>query len=149
MSKTISFRGKIIPGTDAQKINLKTIKGKTGYKIKKFQIISTTPGGGNFEYIFQVYNKNHETETSVDFTDNSTLAVAYLRGSTGSQDDFFNTQTIIFDNAVFNQNIFIAGADGAGGTTACNFYLELETVKLSELESTQLTLKNMRAIASR
>jgi hypothetical protein len=149
MSKTISFRGKIIPGTDAQRLSLATIKGKTGYRIKKFQIISTTPGAGNFEYIFQVYKKNHETETSVDFTDSVTLAVAYQRDSTGSQANFFTTETIIFDNEVFNQDIFVAGADAAGGTTACNFYLELETVSLSDIEATQLTLKNLRAIASR
>ena len=52
MSKRkISYAGKINMGTQ-DKINLKTNNGKTGYKITKFQVISTTPGAtASVEYV--------------------------------------------------------------------------------------------------
>ena len=54
--KTISFRGKLnidVP----RRLKLSTIKGKIGYKITKFQIISTEPGQHDFELISKIYNR--------------------------------------------------------------------------------------------
>ena len=55
---------------------------------------------------------------------------------------------IVFDNEVFNQDIYINTA-ATTGTIPVNYHIELETVALSATESTQLTLKNLRTIASR
>ena len=61
------------------------------------------------------------------------------------------TDQVIFDNAVFNQDLFIYVTDtkGAAGAAQCNYYIELETMPLSDIESTKLTLQSLRNIASR
>ena len=150
MSKKISFRGSIIPGTDQQTIKLATKDGLTGYKIVKFQIMGSEPGAsgtGSYEYLCQVFIRSTTPQSTVDFTNGDLMAVAYLEGNASNQ--YADNQEIIFDNEVVNQDISISGVDVGGGTTPFNFYLELETVALSKTQSTQLTLKNLRRIASR
>jgi len=147
MSKKISFRDKIIPETDAHKIKLSTINGKTGYKINKFQIIPTVPGGNAaVEYVMQIYNKNTGTSNEVDFSNGNLLAVAYYEDNVSSHEGL--NQTIVFDNEIVNQDIFITCSDASGGTVPCNYFLELETIALTDLQATQLTLKNIRTITS-
>ena len=53
MSTKISYKCKLAIGLE-DRIRLKTIKGKIGYKITKFQILPTTPGSANFEYIAKI-----------------------------------------------------------------------------------------------
>ena len=132
------------------KINLKTLNGKTGYKITKFQLMSTTPGVNKYEYIGQIFKTNQagSITSTVDFTHGDLLAVTYLKGNSGANDAGFD-EIIIFDNEKFNQNIFINITDASGGTVACNYYIELETMSLSDIQTTQLTLQSLRNIASR
>ena len=151
MSKTISYKGRI-PMGEQERINLKTNKGKVGYKINQFAIISTTPGvaaGTGTELIGKIYNKSQEgaVSTVVDFTESDLLAVSYNKEGVAASDG--GTQVIIFDNAVFNQNIFVTMADASGNTIEANYYIELEIMSLSDIEATMLTLKSLRNIASR
>jgi hypothetical protein len=144
MSKIISYKGTLDIGTE-NRIRLKTIKGKIGYKINKFQIMSTTPGTNNVELIGQIFKTSQigSIGTSVQFTNADLLAaVFYDRASNRS------TQTIIFDNEKVNQDIFVNITDQSGNTIPANYYIELETMYLSDLESTQMTLKSLRTIAS-
>ena len=132
-----------------EKINLKTIKGKIGYKIIKFAIISTTPGvaaGTGTELIGKIYSKTQEgaVSTVVDFTENDLLAVSYNKEGVAASDG--GTQVIIFDNAVFNQNIFVTMTDASGNTIEANYYIELEVMNISDLEATYLTLQNIKSI---
>lgn len=148
MSRTISFRGKLAIG-EQDRISLKTNNGKTGYKITKFQILSTLPGAAaaNEEMIAQIYSKDQtgSISSTVDFTDADLLAVAYQETVVGAQEGL--TTTILFDNAKFNQDIFVNVTDASGGTTPVNYYIELETMKLSDLEATMLTLQSLRTIS--
>ena len=146
MSKTISYKG-TLPMGEQERIRLKTINGKTGYKITKFQIISTTPGGGNNEFIGKI-TKTEDTNigTSVQFTDSDLLAVAYLQDHSSSANSA--SEVIIFDNEVVNQDMFVNITDAGGETIPCNYYLELETMSLSDLETTKLTLQSVRQIIS-
>jgi hypothetical protein len=149
MSKKLSFRGQI-PPTQQEKINLATLNGKTGYRITKFQILSKTPGAvGVVEFVTKIYSRDQSgsIDANVEFTDGDLLAVAYYQDHTNT--DLISSTDIIFDNEVFNQNIFVTVSDASGGTQPCNYYIELETVALSDIQSTQLTLKNLRTIASR
>jgi|TARA_R110002012_G_C11252446_1_gene566916 hypothetical protein len=149
MSKTISFRGQLPIGTE-DRIKLSTIKGKTGYKINKFQIMSNSPGAtGSVELVCQIFNKSQEGSIGpiVNFTDSELLAVAYQQDHVDSA--YPASEVIVFDNAVFNQDIFISVDDAGSGTVPCNYYIELETMDLSEVETTMLTLKNLRTITSR
>jgi hypothetical protein len=148
MSKKLSFRGILDMGVQ-QKIKLSTIKGKRGYKITKFQVLSETPGNiAHVEFVAKIYAKAQTAfPATVDFSESDLLAALYYQDhtNTGTGDSV----TVIFDNNVFNQDIFIYCEDAGGSTAKCNYYIELETVELTELESTQLTLKSLRQIASR
>jgi hypothetical protein len=148
MSKKISYKGKLAIGLE-DRIRLKTIKGKVGYKITKFQIIGTAPGTSTFEYVAKI-TKTSQTgsiDSTVDFTNAELIAVCYYEDTSGSGGSG-NVNTVIFDNEVTNQDIFINITDPSGGTTPCNYYIELEAMSLNDLEATQLTLKNIRTITS-
>ena len=144
MSKTISYKG-TLPMGEEDRISLATIRGKVGYKITKFQIISTTPGAANVEYIGKITKvKDTNIGPTVNFTNKNLLAVAQSKIPAGSSTDGF-TESIIFQN-IINQDIFVNITDAGGGTVPCNYYFELETMELSDLETTMLTLKNIRTI---
>ena len=147
MSKKLSYRGQL-PIGEEERIRLATIKGKVGYKISKFQLISTTPGSANYEYVGKITKvKDPNIGPTVKFTDADLLAVVYYKGNLSSNESA-TTDTIIFDNEKFNQDIFVNITDAGGGTVECNYYIELETMDLSDLETTMLTLKNIRTITS-
>jgi hypothetical protein len=145
MSKKLSYRGKLDIGTE-QRITLRTMKGKVGYKITKFQLVSNTPGIGVQEFVGKITKiKDPNIGATVDFTDSNLMACAVQ--STHSS-NLLLTETVIFDNEITNQDIFVNITDAAGGTVQCNYFIELETMELSDVESTQLTLKSLRTIAS-
>ena len=142
MSKTVSFRGRLDINTQ-EKINLKTINGKTGYKIVKFDIISETPGTNNIELIGQIYKKEAASVVSaVQFDDSNLLAVAFHVTQYGP------TQATIFDNQVVNQNVFVTMTDQSGNTVPGNYYIEFEAMSLSDIEATRATLQSIRDITS-
>ena len=148
MSKTISFKGQLAMGTQ-DIINLKTNNGKTGYKVTKFQIISSTPGTtGSVEFVAKIFDKDQSAAISpvVNFTDSNLIACAFYQDRANASS---NTETIIFDNRSFNQNIFVTIDDAEGGTIPCNYYIELETMPLTDLETTKLTLQSIRQVLSR
>jgi len=146
MSKTLSYRGKL-PIGEQQRIKLSTLNGKTGYKITKFEVIPGRPGQDSVELIGQIYKTNAAANitTTVDFTNNDLLAFAYY------EDNAANTTPAsinrIFDNEKFNQDIFVNITDASGGTDPANYYIELEAMALSDLESTYLTLQSLRSIS--
>ena len=146
MSKRISYKGQI-PTGEQEKINLKTLNGKRGYKINKFKIISSAPGAtANDELVMKIrLTEDSSIGPTINFTDSDLLAAAYYQDDTGGVS---GSETIIFDNKVFNQDIFVTCADAAGGTKPGNYYIELEVMNLSDIEATMLTLQNLRTIAS-
>ena len=144
MSKIKSFRGKIADdGIDT--ISLHTNNGSTGYRITKLQIMPETPGTVNSEQMIKIYSVPQTTATAtVDFNDQTLLAVAYIENH---QDRNYNglPQVIIFDNTIFNQDIYVTHAN-ADGTDASNYYIELEQIKLDLNQNTVATLKDIRNI---
>ena len=148
MSKIITFKGKI-PMGEQEKVKLSTLKGKVGYRINKFMILSTAPGGTQHaEVVAKLFKTDQSSSINaeVDFTDNDLLAAVYY------QDD--NTQAnvssvdIILDQVIFNQDVFITMQDADGKTQPFNYYLELEAMAISDLEATYLTLQNIRDLTS-
>ena len=137
-----SFRGKLAD-SDSNRIRLSTNNGLTGYKIAKFQIMGITENQtseGSCK-IFTVLQDEVTTPTvNVNF-DNPTLLAAALYGDSSASPGNAEA-TIIFDNMIFNQDIFIAWKDGFANSI--NYYIELEQVKLSKDEATVATLKDMR-----
>ena len=148
MSKKLSFKGTLNIGTE-DKISLKTIKGKIGYKITKLQAISTKPGTVDHdEVLMQVFSKSQigSIGNEVQFTNSELLAVCFYEDNDNPA--YMASNLIIFDNQPFNQDIFISATDVGGGTKPVNYYIEIETMELNDLQATQLTLKNLRTITS-
>ena len=81
----------------------------------------------------------------MDLTDNSIIGVSlYTATSTTAP----SSLTTIMDVEVVNQDIFVSHTANSG-SASINYYIELETIDLSDSESTQITLKNLRTVASR
>jgi len=147
MKPKLSFRGNLPDGLK-EKIHISTKNGKTGYKITKFQIIGDEPGTDDCELLSKVYSKDPGStlNAEVNFTEPDLLAIAFFKDRNDTTYQSGNTH-IIFDNEVFNQDIYISGKDVTGNANSTNYYIELERVALSESQATQLTLKSLRSIA--
>jgi hypothetical protein len=141
-----TFRGKIAMGAQ-DKMSLHTNNGSTGYRIRKFQILSSTPGTtSSVEYVFKIYTISQTTiDAVVDLSDPTLLAVAYYQDRANAS----SASTImVFDNMVFNQDIFITAEDADSNTLAGNYYIELEQLRLDGNENTVATLKDIRNVAA-
>jgi hypothetical protein len=148
MSKTITFRGQLDSG-GMDEINLKTNTGKKGYKITKFETMPDTPGTNQTESIVKIYNKTQSSvDALIDFTESDLMAARFQAIANGSNEAYATAVETIFDNTVVNQNIFVTAIELAGGRPT-NYYIELESMTLSDVQSTQLTLKSLRNVASR
>ena len=146
MSKTIGYRGILADGAQ-EKIRLRTKTGKTGYRIVKFQCMQD--GFGNSEMVIKIYKKSQagSIDNTIDFSDNTLLAACMISGSS-SGEAYPEDVTVIFDGEIFNQDIYVTAA-ASSSADPTNYYIELEAVELSDAVATQLTLKNLRAVASR
>jgi len=140
-----TFRAKLADG-EQDTIRLSTNDGLTGYKIKKFELMPTAPGVTSQESVMKLFTYEPATVTgTIDFDDVTLLGAAFLRSpaSIGTASGYTSAIITVFDNVTFNQDIFITH-DENSGSAACNYYLELEQVKLDLNEATVATLKDMR-----
>jgi len=136
-----TFRGQLADGGQ-DTIRLSTNNGLTGYRILKLELMPPAPGISSGESVVKVFSILQETiDALVNFENPLLMATGYYQSEPSSYSDFLN---IVFDNVVFNQDIFITNKDARGGATAMNYYLELEQVKLDVNEATVATLKDMR-----
>jgi len=140
-----TFRGLIASGTQ-DTIVLHTNDGSTGYRIVKFQMMFPNPGASNAEHVMKIYKVSQSTiDGLVDFSDNTLLAAGYIK-ERGADYYGHGIGPIIFDNEIFNQDIYVTHeAITAGG--ACNYYIELEQMRLDLSENTVATLKDIRNAA--
>ena len=146
MSKTLSFRGIIDQGLE-ERIKLSTKDGKTGYKVTKFQIMTESPGSQHYETLVSIFSKAQGSgKTLVDFSEADLIGAAYIEDNHSYNNPM--SEAIIFDNQIFNQDIFVSTAS-LTGTERTNYYIELEKIALTDIQATQLTLQSLRTIASR
>jgi len=140
-NRILSYRGRLADN-GLETILLSTKKGEVGYRITKLQIIQKQPGGQSSQLLLTIWKTDPEAAvTEVDFSDNRMLAVAYRSEADVVQVN--EGEVIIFDQEIFNQDIFIRASDIAG-TQPTNYYLELEVVKLSEDQAMVATLKDIK-----
>jgi hypothetical protein len=141
-----TYRGQLIDGGQ-DKINLKTLEGKIGYRIVKFQTMSANPyATDTAEHITKIYKiAPSAVDGAVNFTDGDLLAAAIVNNHTNGFSDP-SIPVIIFDQEIFNQDIYVTHFD-AQGAVACNYYIELEQVMLNENETTMATLQSLRRFA--
>jgi hypothetical protein len=140
-----TFRGKIVDGGQ-DTIVLHTNTGSTGYKIVKFQIIGAQPGTVTSEHTVKIYKTLQTTiDALVDFSDQTLLGVGFY--STNPSTAYTDTDTVIFDREIFNQDIYITHTE-TNAANAVNYYIELEQVKLDLNENTVATLKDIRNVTA-
>jgi len=144
-----SFRGRIKDGGQ-QTIALHTNKGEIGYQIVKFDIMSAKPvTAGAAEHVIQLWKVKQGTPSTttieIDFSDQTLLAVGIWTGS--DNPEFQNSQQVVFDREIFNQDIYITHTN-TDGSDDCNYYFELELRKLNLNESTVATLKDIRNVGA-
>tara|TARA_R100001143_G_scaffold56488_1_gene53203 strand:- start:371 stop:817 length:447 start_codon:yes stop_codon:yes gene_type:complete len=147
MGRIVSFRGLMKTGTE-EMIPLSTNNGLIGYKIRKFEIMGEKPGATNYETVMKIFKVSQPLASitaEVDFSDNRLLAAATYQGNSASF-NYPTTQFTVFDNEVFNQDIYITHEDLQN--ESMNFYIELEQMKLDLSEQTVATLKDIRNVGA-
>jgi len=138
-----SFRGLIADGA-IDTITLHTNDGSTGYRIVKFELFPFKPGQESVENVVTVHKTLPTASAStieVDFSNQTLLAAATFHES--HSDARIDEQVSIFDNEIFNQDIYLTHTDTIG-TVPVNYYIELEQMKLDLNENTVATLKDIR-----
>ena len=138
-----TFRGLLADGGQ-DRIRLSTIKGKVGYRIVKFQVLTGSPADTAPESIVQIWKTEQTTVTAkINFTDSDLLAAAFYNQDATAAN--IVSQVIIFDTEIFNQDIYIAHIDdNTGSTTNCNYYIELEVIPLDDKAAEYTILKDIR-----
>ncbi len=139
-----TFRGILTDGGQ-DRIRLSTIQGKVGYRIVKLAAMSKDPGTANTEHVIKIYKTPQTTiDNTVNFTDSNLLGVIYIKEADSIQ--YPNSSVIIFDREIFNQDIYITHED-THGSLACNYYIELEVVSLTDQGAEYTTIKDLRSNA--
>jgi len=135
-----TFRGLIASGA-VDTIVLHTNDGSTGYRIVKFEVIQEQPGVQDTESTITISKVLFTPANPINLSNNTLLGVAFFSSNAASAYPQ-NSSTIIFDQEIFNQDIYIGTFDTSG--KSMNYYIELEQVKLDLNENTVATLKDIR-----
>ena len=146
MSKIKSFRGQLADGSQ-DTVVLHTNNGSTGYMIKKLALLNANAGDVDYSAVVKIYSVKQATvDNDINFSDQTLLAVGYI-STDASSTQFPDDVIVIFDNTRFNQDIYVTCKQtSASGNDDCNYYIELEQVKLDLSENTVATLKDIRNI---
>ena len=137
-----TFRGLIADGVQ-DTIVLHTNDGSIGYRIVKFEIMPKDVAAAAAEHVIKIYKVSQTTvDGVVDFSENTLLGAGFTNNY-GDATAYNLTERTIFEREIFNQDIYVTHKDMATGEP-CNYYLELEQVKLDLNESTVATLKDIR-----
>ena len=143
-NRILSYKGLMASGA-VEPILLSTNKGEKGYRVVKLELLAKAPGTVAQENIIKIYKDEQTTaDGEIDFSDNRLLAAGFYQDSTSAGDN--QAVTVFFDNEIFNQDIYITMIDVSGNDPgiACNYYLELEVIKLTEDQAMVATLKDIR-----
>ena len=145
-----SFRG-LIADNAQETIPLHTNNGATGYRIVKFEIMDNLPGQQSTNHVVKIYTvPQTDSDGTVDFSDQTLVAAAMERESVAAE-DMPVSKTVINDRMIFNQDLCVTHEDtlyAAATGKSCNYYIELEQVKLDLTQNTVATLKDIRNIVA-
>ncbi len=140
-----SFRGQIA-NDGKETISLHTNDGSTGYRIVKLEVIGTAPGTVHIESVLKIFTipQTGTPTGTIDFSDNTLIACAYYEDNTGTTQP--TSIVTVFDNMVFNQDIYLTHKEVSTDAYAINYHIELEQIKLDISKNTVATLKDIRNI---
>jgi phenolic acid decarboxylase len=144
MSKIKSYKGLMADDTQ-ETIPLSTNNGMIGYRIVKFQAMAADTAKLQ-QSVLKIYKVEQTTiDDDIDFSDNRLLGAIYFTKNDDTK--YPIVQSTIFDNEVFNQDIYITHKDASTGEPL-NYYIELEQMNLSLDEQTVATLKDIRNVGA-
>jgi len=143
--KVHSFKGLLIDGVatgEQRKIRIGGATGDRAWRIIRFHIIAKNPGTSGYEHVMKIYREEQTSvDGEIDFENDELLAAAFLQGHSDSNST--EAEIVVFDNALFVRNIYVTQAD-MDGNLACNYYIELEEVKVSKAGMAQLAVAAAR-----
>ena len=140
-----TFRG-LLAQDAIDTVTLHTNTGSTGYRIVKFQLMPYVFGGGSgeLESVVKIYKIPQTTaDEFIDFSDNTLLGAAIINND-ASADQYPTVLATVFDNEIFNQDIYITHKNQHPDAASVSYYFELEQIKLDLQENTVATLKDIR-----
>jgi len=136
-----SFRGLLVDGGQ-ERIRIQGATGEIAWRITKFQIIRESQTA-SIDHVVKILREKASTvplgSAKVDLTESELLAVAAISGT--AQGEIYTT--IIFDNSLFVRNVYVTHTDN-DGSEGCNYYIELEEVKVSAAGMAQLAVAAAR-----
>jgi len=139
--KMHSFRGLLADGAQ-ERIRIQGSVGAIAWRIVKFELMAELPGVSDSESIIKVYRDEQSSiDGVINFNDAELLAAGFWRAATGT--DRPMTDKVIFDNTLFSRNIYITHSD-VDSAFSCNYYIELEEVKVSAAGMAQLAVAAAR-----
>jgi hypothetical protein len=137
-----TFRG-ILEDGGQDRIRLSTMKGKVGYQVRKFQVMSNEPFAKSGEHVGKIYKTFQSTiDALVDFSDTDLLGTALWRAS--ASETYPLSVDVIFDNQIINQDIYITHSDINTDDTLLSYYIELETIALDDKGAEYTTIRDLR-----
>ena len=142
--KVHSLRGLLINGGQ-DKIGIQGSVGAIAWRITKFEILPKDPfNAGTAKYVMKVYRESQSAiDDSVNFTDSELLGAATYMETTDLDQAGYGT--VIFDNALFSRNIYVTHSETVS-SASCNYYIELEEVKVGKIGMAQLALAASRRV---
>jgi len=142
--KVHSFRGLLADG-EQREIRIQGPVGAIAWRISKFEIFPNLPGTEASESTIQIWREKQDTISSdtstVDFKNDELLAASFLGFGSNAKES--SAVVTVFDNALFVRNIY-ATHTNSDGTGTCNYYIELEEVKVSAAGMAQLAVAAAR-----
>jgi len=129
-----SFKALLTNGDQLQ-IPLHKVGKGVGFRIKKLQVMPhDIDGSSSHECSVQIWKqKQSSLSVDLDFSNSELVGAAYYVRANNPVSPYvalISEQTVIFDNEVFNQDIFIVYKSGITAQKI-NYYMELEEVKMS------------------
>ncbi len=110
-------------------------------------MIPEKPGTTNHRFVIRIFKTEQTTASEVlNFSDNTLLAAGEIEDNAASHYPA-SSNGIVFDNEKFNQDIYVTMKD-VGVGESCNYYIELEQMRLSLDEQTVATLKDIRNVGA-
>jgi len=137
-----TFRGILANGA-TDRIRLSTKKGKVGYRLIKFQVINQNPTTLNVECVLKIEKNPTTASLLIDFSQSSTLAVGHYTSGEASNTVPVN-MTILMDQEIFNQDIYVTQIGQGSNIDLMNYYIELEVTTLSDNATAVSTLRDIR-----
>tara|TARA_R100001594_G_C3965482_1_gene246454 strand:- start:245 stop:685 length:441 start_codon:yes stop_codon:yes gene_type:complete len=140
MSKLKTFRGRL-DNLEQDRIYLAGGNDSTGFKINKFEIMGQSPFFAESEAVMKIYTVSQagSIDSQVDMGDETLLGVSI---STNDSANPVNSgyRSVIFDQTIVNQDIFVTYKTNQG-SEKCNYYIELEEVKINDSEAAVINYK--------